>query len=103
VINASMGSVARVRTHTADLATALAATKAAVLGCDLAGDSVHALDALRDAVIVIGSEGRGLSPEVKKFVTRFVTIPRHGTAESLNAGLAAAIVCDNLRRAAGGK
>jgi TrmH family RNA methyltransferase len=29
-----------------------------------------------------------------------VTIPKYGGAESLNAGIAAAIVCDNLRRAA---
>ncbi len=99
VINASMGSFARVRTHTADLAEALAQTKAPVLGCELAGDDVHALPALRDAIVVIGSEGRGLSPAVKKCVTRAVTIPRLGAAESLNAAVAAAIVCDNLRRA----
>ncbi|MDB6113667.1 MAG: hypothetical protein JWQ62_612, partial [Lacunisphaera sp.] len=30
-----------------------------------------------------------------------VTIPRHGGAESLNAAIAAAIVCDNLRRVSG--
>ena len=99
VINASMGSFARVRTHTADLALALAATSAPVLGCDLAGDDVHALPPLRDAVVVIGSEGRGLSPAVAACVTRRVTIPRLGGAESLNAAVAAAIVCDNLRRA----
>jgi TrmH family RNA methyltransferase len=99
VINASMGSFARVRTHTVDLAAALTSIKVPVLGCDLVGDDVHALEPLRDAVIVIGSEGQGLSPEVKKHVTRFLTIPRHGRAESLNAGVAAAIVCDNLRRA----
>jgi len=102
VINASMGSFARVPAHTADLAAALAKTRAPVLGCDLAGDDVHALPPLRDAVIVIGSEGRGLSPAVKARVTRTVTIPRHGGAESLNAGIAAAIVCDNLRRALAG-
>jgi TrmH family RNA methyltransferase len=61
---------------------------------------VHALPPLRDAVLVIGSEGRGLSAAVKPLVTRFVTIPRHGRAESLNAAVAAAIVCDNLRRGA---
>ena len=49
--------------------------------------------------MVIGSEGRGLSDGVRKAVTRFVTIPKYGVAESLNAGVAAAIVCDNLRRA----
>lgn len=102
VINASMGSFARVQAHTADLATVLATTSAPILGCDLAGDDVHALPPLRDAVVVIGSEGRGLSPAVAARVTRRVTIPRLGGAESLNAGVAAAIVCDNLRRAQGG-
>ena len=69
-----------------------------VLGCDLTGDDVHALPALRDAIIVIGSEGRGLSPAVAALVTRRITISRYGAAESLNAATAAAIVCDNLRR-----
>ena len=100
VINASMGSFARVITHTADLAAALmsVAPSTPVLGCDLTGDDVHALPALRDAIIVIGSEGRGLSPAVAALVTRRITIPRYGAAESLNAACAAAIVCDNLRR-----
>ena len=102
VINASMGSFARVRTYTAELAEALAKIPAstAILGCDLAGDSVHTLPPLRDAIVVIGSEGRGLSPAVSARLTRRITIPRHGGAESLNAAIAAAIVCDNLRRGA---
>lgn len=98
VINASMGSFARVTVHTAPLAEALAGVKAPVLGCDLAGDDVHTLKPMRDAVIVVGSEGRGLSPAVQALVTQRVTIPRSGGAESLNAAVAAAIVCDNLRR-----
>jgi len=100
VINASMGSFARVRAHTAELTTALVGLSVPVLGCDLTGDDVHELPPLRDAVIVIGSEGRGLSPAVAALITRRVTIPRYGAAESLNAGVAAAIVCDNLRRQA---
>ena len=99
VINASMGSFARVRVHTVDLARTLAALKIPILGCQLAGDDVHSLPALRNAVIVIGSEGRGLSTAVQSLVTQRVTIPRFGNAESLNAAVAAAIVCDNLRRA----
>jgi RNA methyltransferase, TrmH family len=101
VINASMGSFARVTVHTAPLAAALAGVQAPVLGCDLSGDDVHSLAPRRDAVIVIGSEGRGLSPAVQALVTQRVTIPRFGAAESLNAAVAAAIVCDNLRRVAG--
>lgn len=98
VINASMGSFARVPLYPADLAAVLATTRAPVLGCALAGDDVHGLKPRRDAVIVIGSEGQGLSPAVQARVTQFITIPRFGSAESLNAGVAAAIVCDNLRR-----
>jgi TrmH family RNA methyltransferase len=100
VINASMGSFARVTVHTTALVPALASLPATtpVLGCDLAGADVHTLTPRRDAVIVIGSEGRGLSAAVKPFVTDYITIPRYGGAESLNAAIAAAIVCDNLRR-----
>jgi TrmH family RNA methyltransferase len=100
VINASMGSFARVQTFTAPLAGALAGVTVPILGCDLHGDDVHQLKPLRDAVVVLGSEGRGLSDAVKKLVTCYVTIPCYGGAESLNAAIAAAIVCDNLRRLA---
>jgi TrmH family RNA methyltransferase len=99
VINASMGSFARVIAHTADLADALAQTKSPILGCDLTGTDVHTLPSLRDAVVVIGSEGRGLSSAIRPLVTSYVTIGKFGHAESLNAAVAAAIVCDNLRRA----
>lgn len=98
VINASMGSFARVPVHSEPLADCLADCPVPVFGCDLAGRDVHDLPPLRDAVIVIGSEGRGLSPAVTERLTDRITIPRYGGAESLNAGIAAAIVCDNLRR-----
>jgi TrmH family RNA methyltransferase len=101
VINASMGSFARVRAYSDELAPLLAASRVPVLGCELTGEDVHTLTPTRDAVIVIGSEGRGLSPAVAARITRRVTIPRYGHAESLNAGIAAAIVCDNLRRVSG--
>ena len=101
VIHASMGSFSRVTVYAAPLAEALADAKVPVLGCDLEGRDVHALGKMGAAVIVIGSEGRGLSAAVKARLTERVTIPRYGRAESLNAGVAAAIVCDNLRRLSG--
>jgi RNA methyltransferase, TrmH family len=100
VIQASMGSFARVRTVVVDLGTALAGLRAPVIGCDLEGRDIHSLQAPTDAVIVIGSEGRGLSEDAKKHLSYSVTIPRRGAAESLNAAVAAAIVCDNFRRLA---
>lgn len=103
-IDASRGSFARVRVHMAKLGEVLAELAAAapgvpILGGDLAGDDFHTLPALRAAVVVIGSEGQGLSPEVRRAVTRRVTIPRHGAAESLNAAVAAGIICAQLRGA----
>jgi len=98
VINASMGSFARVKCFTVDLPSTLATAGAPVLGCDLGGDDVHTLPSLAHAVVVIGNEGRGLSAGVRETITRFITIPKYGAAESLNAAVAAAIVCDNLRR-----
>jgi TrmH family RNA methyltransferase len=100
VINASMGSFARVTVHTAALADALVGLTVPVLGCDLQGDDVHTLTPQPDAVVVIGSEGRGISTAVATCLTGRITIPKYGGAESLNAAVAAAIVCDNLRRTA---
>jgi TrmH family RNA methyltransferase len=101
VIQASMGSFARVRAIIAPLDAALAGLGAPVIGCALEGRDVHALPPLANAVIVIGSEGRGLSEEARRHLSYCVTIPRRGAAESLNAAVAAAVVCDNIRRVAG--
>ncbi len=98
VINSSKGSFGRVCVYTHVLANALAGVRAPVLGFDPGGENVHALAPLHDAVLVIGGEGRGLSPAVRAAVSRFITIPRLGGAESLNAAVVAAIICDNLRR-----
>jgi TrmH family RNA methyltransferase len=97
VINASMGSFARLPAFRADLAKALAGVTVPVLGCVLDGQSAHQLKPRPHAVVAIGSEGRGLSAPVLARVTERITIPRHGRAESLNAAVAAGIVCALLR------
>jgi TrmH family RNA methyltransferase len=99
VIQASMGSFARVRAIVAELGAALEGVRAPLIGCALEGRDVHTLPPIADAVVVIGSEGRGLSEGVRGLLAYSVTIPRRGRAESLNAAVAAAVVCDNLRRA----
>jgi TrmH family RNA methyltransferase len=98
VIQASMGSFARVRAVVAELGDALERLRVPVIGCALEGRDVHAHPSVDDAVLVIGSEGQGLSAAVTRRLSYSVTIPRRGAAESLNAAVAAAIVCDNLRR-----
>jgi TrmH family RNA methyltransferase len=100
VINASMGSFARVPAFSAELGNAFASVAPAVpiVGCDLDGTSVYSLAPATDVVVVIGSEGRGLSAPVAARLTQRVTIPKFGGAESLNAAVAAGIVCAQLRR-----
>ena len=46
----------------------------------------------------LGSEAHGIAPELAARVTRKITIPAFGAAESLNVAVATAIICDNLRR-----
>ncbi len=99
VINASMGSFARVRAYRVELPSTLqgVANGVPILGCDLDGTPVDELEATADAIVVIGSEGRGLSAPIAAELTQRVTIPRFGHAESLNAAVAAGIVCSRLR------
>jgi 23S rRNA (guanosine2251-2'-O)-methyltransferase len=94
---ASAGTLARVRVaQTANLARALATYQEAglfVVGLDAEGDlDVGDLD-LADSplVLVVGSEGKGLSRLVSERCDTLARIPITGAAESLNAGVAASI------------
>jgi TrmH family RNA methyltransferase len=80
-----------------DLADALAEAGVPVLGCDIDGRDYRSATPPKDVVIVIGSEGRGLSPRVARRVTECITIPRLGHAESLNAAVAAGIIAAWVR------
>jgi TrmH family RNA methyltransferase len=56
------------------------------------GEAPSALSGLRPLVLVIGSEGRGISPALESALSRRVTIPLAGRVESLNAAVAAGIL-----------
>ena len=64
-----------------------------VLGLDGGGDvSLPALElADRPVVIVVGSEGKGLSRLVTETCDQVVSIPISSATESLNAGIAASV------------
>lgn len=47
---------------------------------------------LREAAVVIGSEGRGISQEMLSYCEKTLKIPMEPTCESLNAAIAAAVV-----------
>lgn len=95
VVQASMGAVLRVRTAELPLAALLAALPGiAVMGAVLGGQNVFEVALPTHGLLVIGNEGRGLSPETERLLTHRLTIPRHpeGRAESLNAAVAAGIL-----------
>lgn len=45
---------------------------------------------------MIGSEAHGINSRLEKYITDKITIPRFGLAESLNAGVATAVILDRM-------
>lgn len=106
VIAASKGSFTRVQWWYGDLIPFFTANHSviqslnqSVWGAFLDGDDVHTVAfGAAGGYVVMGNESNGIRPEVEAFVRRRLTIPRYGGAESLNVGMATAVILDNLRR-----
>lgn len=99
VIAAAKGSFLRVQLHYQPLPALLATSTLPVYGAYLGGESVHSLTLVQNGgFIVLGNEANGISTELEGAVSRKITIPAFGQAESLNVGIAAAVICDNLLR-----
>ena len=99
VISASKGSFTRVRWWYGDLAAALQPVTTPIYGAFLDGDDVHSVAfGAAGGYVVLGNEANGIGPQVAPLITRRITIPRYGAAESLNVGIATAVILDNLRR-----
>lgn len=97
-ISATMGSFLRVQVHYGDPLEFLQLAKNNAFGAFLNGTNVHQSDLPKDALLVIGSESHGISEDLEKYIKNRLTIPRFGEAESLNAAVATAIICDNWYR-----
>jgi 23S rRNA (guanosine2251-2'-O)-methyltransferase len=70
-----------------------------VVGLDADGDTtIDDLDGTDPLVVVIGSEGKGLSRLVRQNCDEVVSIPMAGDSESLNASVAAGVVLAEISR-----
>jgi 23S rRNA (guanosine2251-2'-O)-methyltransferase len=70
-----------------------------VVGLDAGGDTpLDDLDGTDPLVVVVGSEGKGLSRLVRQTCDQVVSIPMTGHAESLNASVAAGVVLAEIAR-----
>lgn len=70
-----------------------------LIGLDAGGDTgLDAIDGTGDVVLVVGSEGKGLSRLVRESCDAVVSIPMAGPTESLNASVAAGVVLAEIAR-----
>lgn len=100
VVQATMGSLARIKTSYMDLLFLSDKNSIPVFGAMLNGENIYQTDFDNEGLIVLGNEGNGIRPEIQQLVQRKVTIPKIGNAESLNVGIAAAIFCNEITRQA---
>jgi len=99
VVQATMGSIARVHILYNSLTAFLSTTPLPVYGTFLDGSDIYQQELPQHAVIVMGNEGNGISQQVRQLITNRLLIPsfRPG-AESLNVAIATAITCSEFRR-----
>lgn len=99
VIQASMGSFLRVAVHEKGLAAVFAEDPdAAVIGAYLDGANIHNATLPSEGYLLMGSESHGISEPLGRFVKQRLSIPKFGSAESLNVGVATALMLDAVRR-----
>jgi TrmH family RNA methyltransferase len=98
VVQASMGSLARVNIVYTDLKDLFSTTKLPVYGALLEGKSIYKTTFGQEGILLLGNEGKGISADLMKMINFPVTIPRIGSAESLNVAISASIFCSEIRR-----
>ncbi len=104
VVQATMGSIARVRVSYADLPEMIRRLPEGypVYGTLLDGEDLYSHPLTPHGLIVMGNEGSGISPEVRQLVNRRLRIPSfppgRPTAESLNVAIATAVTVAEFRR-----
>ncbi len=114
VIQATMGSISRVKVHYTSLPVFLENVRKTmpqvrVYGALLDGNNLYETKLSQNGFILIGNESRGISPELVPFITDKLLIPsfaalasdvktQGSTVESLNAAIATSIICSEFRR-----
>ena len=104
VVQATMGSIARVKVEYGDLLGLVESLPAdvPVYGTLLDGDNIYQQQLENRGLIVMGNEGKGISPALAKKVNQRLLIPNfpegRATADSLNVAIATAITCSEFRR-----
>lgn len=101
VVQATMGSIARVNVKYVDLNAFITKTKLPVFGTFMDGENIYTSKLPKEGIIIMGNEANGISESIEKLISQRLTIPRFGDlqkTESLNVATATAIILSEFRR-----
>ncbi|GAA4341851.1 RNA methyltransferase [Mucilaginibacter gynuensis] len=98
VVQATMGSLSRVNVHYTDIEKLIPKIGLPVYGALLNGRNIYNTDFGSEGLLVMGNEGNGIRPAMERLISKAITIPRLGEAESLNVAIATAIFCSEIKR-----
>ena len=101
VVQATMGSIARVNVNYVNLENFISQTQLPVFGTFMDSENIYKTTLPQEGIIVMGNEANGISENIEKLVTKRITIPRFGDlqiTESLNVATATAIILSEFRR-----
>lgn len=96
VIQSTMGSIIRVNIWYTNIEHWLANASVPVFGALLNGTSIYASPKIKEGILVIGNESKGIRSNILPFIQHAITIPGSGNAESLNAAVATGIILSHL-------
>jgi len=100
VVQASMGSLARIDVIYTDLEDVIRRCSLPTFAATLGGTSIFETAFGHEGLLILGNEGNGIRPEILEKVNNRITIPLYGGAESLNVAVSAGIFCAEVRRKA---
>lgn len=103
VVQATMGAISRVKVHYCDLVELFEMySDMPLYGTFLDGKNIYRSELDTHGFVVFGNEGRGISSKLSEMIQNRLLIPSYpvgaATSESLNVGMAAAIVISEFRR-----
>lgn len=101
VVQATMGSLARVTVSYVDLPNFLTSTKLPTYGGVMDGENVYAKSLPENMFLLVGNEANGISESIQEILMHKITIPQFestGITESLNVATATAILLSECKR-----
>ncbi len=101
VVQATMGSLARVQVEYTNLAAYLKTTDLEIFGTFMEGENIYKKELPASGILVMGNEANGISSEIENLITQKISIPRFGNlqqTESLNVATATAIFLSEFKR-----